>query len=103
MDKMTFTFPDHDSLWQFKNQTQAINVTITPKKNMISGLFQQHDITLAVNKFNAITIDKVTSSSPSQDVRKTRQDWLKVYSMNYMDTVKRLKKVINSIQPLKLF
>ena len=58
MQKITFAFPDYDSLWVFKNQTQAINVAISPKKNIISGLFLTQDVELAVGKFNAVTINQ---------------------------------------------
>jgi hypothetical protein len=58
MQKITFAFPDYDSLWLFKSQTQAINVTITPKKNMIKGLFPKKDIEVAVSKFNAVAVEQ---------------------------------------------
>lgn len=103
MDKISFTFPDHDSLWQFKNQTQAINVAITPKKNRISGLFHQHDVELAVNKFNAVSISEKNISSTTNHVRRGSQDWFRISPINYIDGVKRLKRVISSLQSLKLF
>jgi hypothetical protein len=104
MQKITFAFPDHESLWQFKNQTQAINVAITPKRNTISGLFPQQDVELATNKFNAITInDAISSSTAKESPGKTMQDWLKIYSINYSDRIKKLKRAMNLIHSLKLF
>lgn len=103
MDKISFTFPDYDSLWQFKNQTQAINVTITPKKNRISGLFHQNDVELAVNKFNAVSVSEKKTSSNTNNIAKSRQDRFRISPMNYIDGVKKLKRVISSIQSLKLF
>lgn len=101
MHKITFTFPDHDSLWQFKNQTRAINVAIAPRKNMISGLFHQQDVELAVSKFNAVTSEE---KSPNiKDERKTRQEWFRLSSMNYGEGVKKLRKAFSSIQAIKLF
>lgn len=105
MERITISFPDQDSLWQFKNQTQAINVAITPKKNMISGLFQQQDVELAVNQFNAVTVNKAKTISAINkgDARKTGQDWFKIYFINYDGGIKKLKKVVSSIQSLKFF
>lgn len=105
MQKITFAFPDHNSLWQFKNQTQAINVTITPKKNIISGLFLQQDVELAVHTFNAVTVEQAITSCLAQkdNTGKAMQNWLKNYSASYIDSVKKLKKVVNSIYSLKFF
>lgn len=30
--RSVFIFPDYESFWQFKNQTQAVNLAVTPKK-----------------------------------------------------------------------
>lgn len=57
MQKITFAFPDYNSLWLFKSQTRAINVAITPKKNIIRGLFPKKDIETAVTKFKAVTVE----------------------------------------------
>ena len=56
MQKVSFAFPDYHSLWLFKNQTRAINVSIIPKKNIITGLFLPKDVELAISKFNAVTV-----------------------------------------------
>lgn len=56
MEKVTFSFPNYDSLWSFKDKTKAINVVVVPKKNLISGVFPKQDVELAISQFNAITI-----------------------------------------------
>jgi hypothetical protein len=56
MQKITFVFPTYDSMWLFKYQTQAINVSMIPKKNIISGLFPQKDVEVAISQFNAVTV-----------------------------------------------
>lgn len=58
MEKVTFTFPSYDSLWSFKDKAKAINIKITPKKNIISGVFQQQDVELAINEYHAVTISQ---------------------------------------------
>lgn len=58
MKKVILAFPSYDSLWSFKEKTQAINIRIEPKKNIISGLFQQQDVELAIRQFNANTIQQ---------------------------------------------
>lgn len=103
MQKFTFAFPDPISLWQFKSQVQAINVTITPKKNIISGLFPQQDVELALNTFKAIAISQAPSSIEKQKTTGNRHSWLRNYSTNYSYGTERLKKVVNSIYSFKLF
>ena len=58
MKKVTLTCPTYDSLWLFKEKTKAINIRIEPKKNTMSGLFQQHEVELAVEQFNANTLQQ---------------------------------------------
>ena len=58
MKKVTLTFPTYDSLWLFKEKTKAINIRIEPKKNTMSGLFQQDEVQIAVEQFNANTIQQ---------------------------------------------
>jgi len=53
MKRITFVFPTYDSMWQFKDKSKAINVEIIPKKNTISGLFDNDEIELAVKTFQA--------------------------------------------------
>jgi hypothetical protein len=105
MQKSTFAFPDYESLWLFKNQTQAINVAISPRKNMISGLFPQQDVELAVKKFNAVAINTTTLPSYLDKTSdgKNSPGWLNIYSNSYNDGIRKLKKVVNSIYSLKLF
>lgn len=105
MQKSTFAFPDYESLWMFKNQTQAINVAISPKKYMISGLFPQQDVELAVNKFNAVTINTTTLPSylNKNNDGKNKSGWSKIYSINFNYGIRKLKEVVNLIYSLKLF
>jgi hypothetical protein len=58
MKKVTFMFPSYDSLWLFKEKTKAFNVRIEPKKNTISGMFQQQEIEMAVQQFNATQVQR---------------------------------------------
>jgi len=50
MKKVTLVFPSYGSLWLFKDKSKAVNVHVVPKKNLISGLFQQQEIDLASEK-----------------------------------------------------
>ena len=61
METITFTFPSYDSLWSFKDKSKAINVKISPKMNTISGLFEKHEIEIAVNSFNAQLVENPSS------------------------------------------
>ena len=54
MKKVTLTFPSNDSLWLFKEQSRAINVTVTPMKKTITGLFSLEDVSIAVTEFKAV-------------------------------------------------
>lgn len=103
MQKITLAFPDHDSLWQFRNQTQAINVNISPRKNIISGLFGQPDVELATQKFNAVTVNQVSSPASTQKDQTPKQNGLWGYALNYQYSFNKLRKVFNSIQFLKPF
>lgn len=53
MQKVSFQFPNYQSLWLFKERTRAINVRVEPKNNRITGLFGQDEIDMAVKEFNA--------------------------------------------------
>ena len=52
--KVSFQFPDYPSLWSFKDKTRAIHVSIEPRKNRISGLFEPKEIEMAVKDYNAV-------------------------------------------------
>ena len=52
--KLSFKFPDYNSLWLFKAKTKAINVRVEPRKNIITGLFDQDEIEMAVKEFSAV-------------------------------------------------
>jgi hypothetical protein len=58
MKKVTLSFPSYNSLWLFKDQTKAINIRIEPKKNLISGLFQQQEVEMALQQYNANTVQQ---------------------------------------------
>ena len=98
MQKTSFIFPDYESLWQFKNETQAVNVAVTPKKNQMSGLFEQNEVEMAVNKFKAVTVPKIESSATTQKTPR-----LKNYSINYLMSIRNFTKRVASIQMLKIF
>ena len=53
MKKITFTFPSYDSMWSFRDQTNAIHIRIKPKDRLISGLFDPKEIEIAEKKFHA--------------------------------------------------
>lgn len=57
MKKVTLTFPSYESVWLFKNHTNAINVRIEPKKNRICGLFEDDEVNMAITRFGAIHDD----------------------------------------------
>ena len=97
MRKIILAFPDHESLWQFKNQTQAVNIAITPKKNIISVAFSEQEVELAVDAFKATTISNASSSTEKQVPVKTRSNWLKNYSIGNNYGRKSLRRVVNSI------
>jgi hypothetical protein len=54
MKKEILTFSSYESMWSFKEKSQAINVRIEPKKNRISGLFNATEVELALKEFQAI-------------------------------------------------
>ena len=56
MEKITLLFSSGQNLWAFKEQTSAINVTVQPKKNSITGLYGKQEINLAITRFNATTL-----------------------------------------------
>ena len=53
MKKVSFTFPDYNSIWSFKEKTKAINVRVEPKRNVVTGLFHPLEIEMAVKEFRA--------------------------------------------------
>lgn len=99
MQKTIFAFPDPESLWQFKNETRAVNIAVTPKKNTISGLFDQGEIEMAVKKFKAVAIPQ-NESSDTYHLNHSRTGWLRNYLVNYGASMRKLKTVFASI-PLK--
>lgn len=64
MKKVSFTFPDYDSLWTFKEKAKAINIRIKPRKHLISGLFDTKEIDMAVNDFRAVEHPSETLKKP---------------------------------------
>lgn len=55
MKKFSFTFPTYEALWQFTDQSKAINVSIIPKQHTIIGLFCSEEVELAINQYQAIS------------------------------------------------
>ena len=58
MKKFSFTFPTYESLWQFKDQSQAINISIIPKLHTITGLFCSEEADLAIKQFHAVSLEE---------------------------------------------
>lgn len=63
MKKVTLAFPDPGSLWLFKDQSKAINIAITPGKNIIAGLFPTDEIARATTEFKAAEISTISTTS----------------------------------------
>lgn len=60
MKKASFTFPTYSSIWSFKEKTKAINVRVDPRKHVISGLFRQEEIEMAVKQYQAVLLNPTT-------------------------------------------
>ena len=54
MKKASFTFPTYSLMWTFKEKTNAINIRVEPKKHVMSGLFRQEEIEMAVKQYQAV-------------------------------------------------
>ncbi|MGZ3847449.1 MAG: hypothetical protein ACXVBH_15410 [Flavisolibacter sp.] len=63
MKKVTLSFPNHDSLWSFKDKSKAINVTVTPRRNTISGPFSSEEVDIAVQQFQAIRLANASATA----------------------------------------
>lgn len=57
MQKITLLFPNHHSLWLFADKSRALNIAVTPRKNIIAGLFSSEEIDIAVKEFQAVRMD----------------------------------------------
>jgi hypothetical protein len=55
MKKISFTFPTYESMWQFRDRSKAINVSMVPKQHTITGLFSNEEVDVAINEFHAVT------------------------------------------------
>ena len=55
MKKFSFTFPTYEALWQFKDQSKAINISIIPKQHTINGLFCSEEVDMAINQYSAVS------------------------------------------------
>lgn len=71
MKKVVLTFPNADSLWLFKDQTKAVNITISPKRNSISGLFTSEEVEMALHLFQAIQLNKCSVSTSTSPIKRT--------------------------------
>jgi len=56
MKKVSFSFPNYNSIWSFKDKTKAINVRVEPKKKVISGLFYPEEIEMAMKQYQAVIL-----------------------------------------------
>lgn len=77
MQKSTLTFPDYDSLWSFKGRSSAINVTIAPKKNMMTGLFSLNEVETAVKEFHAIQTENASAIVNTPSIKPAQTKALK--------------------------
>ena len=81
MKKVTLSFPTYDTLWTFKEKSIAVNVAVSPRKNIIAGLFSASEVEFAIKEFQAIKIDDAPTtlyaSSVSYRKRKTTKPSLK--------------------------
>lgn len=66
MKKVSLAFPTNESLWLFKDKTKAVNVRIEPKKRVISGLFQPHEVEMAVFEFAAVSATVHSTETPME-------------------------------------
>ena len=73
MKKVTLAFPDHHSLWSFKSLSNAINVTVCPRKNTMTALFTDEEINTAVLKFNALLIQPAITTLNSSGKKAIEQ------------------------------
>jgi hypothetical protein len=65
MPKVTLSFPTHDSLWSFKDNSKAINVAVTPKRNTITGPFSSEEVDIAVKRFKAVAVATISTKTSS--------------------------------------
>jgi len=54
LKKATLTFASYDSLWSFKEVSNAIHIHVEPRKHLIHGLFDDNEVDLAIQKFGAV-------------------------------------------------
>jgi len=71
MSKVTLTFPDPNSLWLFKDQSAAVNVTVAPKKNSIAGLFSSEEVDMAIRRFQAVQVNNTLPNAEASASRST--------------------------------
>jgi hypothetical protein len=71
MPKVTLSFPNHDSLWSFKDNSKAINVAVTPRRNTITGPFSSEEVDIAVTRFQAVAVANTTTSTNTSSIKHT--------------------------------
>lgn len=78
MQKVTLRFPNHDSLWLFKDRSNAINVMIAPKLNAITGLFSTLEVETAVKELQAIQTEHTSATTQTPSIKHiiTKPSWL---------------------------
>ena len=55
MKKISFTFPTYEAMWEFRERSKAINVSMIPRQYSITGLFCNEEVDVALNEFNAVS------------------------------------------------
>jgi hypothetical protein len=75
MRKVTLAFPDDNSLWSFTSKIRATNMSIRPKNNHVSGLFDSEEINIATNELRAVVVsaDGRGDSFPSPETEPARR------------------------------
>ncbi|HTM91183.1 MAG TPA: hypothetical protein VL095_02105 [Flavisolibacter sp.] len=87
MKKETLTFPDYESMWSFKEKTNAINIHIKPRKNKITGMFGPEELEVAMKEFQAVS---TSNNSVSEDYPKASNHSKIISRFNYKLTFHKL-------------
>lgn len=72
MKKVTLTFPNHDALWSFKETSNAVNVAVSLRKNMMSGLFSAEEVDNALQQFQAVRLDDAVTNKDAAVLHETK-------------------------------
>ena len=93
MQKVTLSFPTYDSLWSFKDKSKAINVTVTPRKNTITGPFSSDEVDVAVQQFQAVRLANALATSNASPLMKHTES--RTSGPSFISRFHQLLSVIN--------